>query len=294
MLFFIHFFIKIIQDFIIVPINYIVNYCLSSESVNNSSYFDDNCSNNTSSFLVCVHHYVPRGIKYKKLLGNRVFDLGVDVVLKLSKYKNFKVYCYLLSCSKDNLAFYNSMYPNVTFILQKSNKYDFFSYLDFSNNDIYSNYDSVSYFNDNVDLNSDVVSFIIKSSQVVKNDNNNLSLIGLGYNTRLTQSIFKNAFSPHIQTFGFTVETSIFKKFSLKWYKILKNSYTLPLFKAAVCRLLEQGISKFVLGKGYSIAVLKAHEMHCYRRRFFYLDLLCDWSLPRDDSRLHELYPFRF
>lgn len=287
MLFYFRFFFILLKDVVIVPLSCLFNFF----SFDNKSTYSQEVSRDNEEHLICVHHYVPRGVRFKKDIGGREFDLGVDVVFSLANINRFRVYCYLLGVSDAQLEEYKANYPRVFFFKQEINKFDFYSYFNFTKLPVYSEYSSVSFFNDNVDLKSDLESFVKQSSTLISNS---IGIVGIGYNSNMTQSVFKTAFSPHIQTFGFTVSSSIFSLFAQKWYAALDSAYESTLFKAGVCRLLEQGISKYVLSKGLGMGIIKNKRVYVYKRRFRYFDLSNDWTLPRKDSRLFEKCPFRF
>lgn len=247
--------------------------------------------NTNIGYLVCAHHFVPRGETFIKEIGGQSFELGIRPVLELSYDDDVLVYCFLQNGSVEDFKRFEIKYPKVVFQISNTNKYDFYNYFLFIRNKISEEYSSVTFFNDNVDLNSNLLAFVRKSSLLL---NENIKIVGLGYNTHLTQSIFKKHFSPHVQTYGFTVCRHTFYAFSKKWFDKLDKAYLFPFYKILVCRMLEQGISKYILSAGNTISILKESCFYQYSRSNIYFDFYKDWPLKFGDSRYKSNNPFRF
>ena len=108
------------------------------------------------------------------------------------------------------------------------------------------------------------------------------------------ENFFKKSFSPHVQTYGFFISKSIFDEFvkEFNWYLTSKDLDF--LLKSALCRLLEQGLSKFALHRNYGLGFIQRNRLIKYRRRLKFLDLKGDWTGVVGDYRYSCPSPFLF
>ena len=157
-----------------------------------------------------------------------------------------------------------NQYPQIAFIGTNQDKFDFYSYLK-STELLLGNFRLYFFVNDNLDLSSSFNSFLARA--LLRLNIRKTAIVGVGYNTYLTQSIFRRAFSPHIQTYGFLIKKEIFEAFvqDNRWY--LKSRDVNFQKKQSICRILEQGLSHFILRRGYSIHFCGSDYDFSYQRR---------------------------
>jgi len=289
MLFYVIGFTLLIFDLLYRPLNSLISILRKKPTLNK----DILNSESDDKHIVCIHHYVPLGLSYTKHIGGKDYVVGAQCILELSHLSNFDVFCVLLNPKGQNIDEYYQRYPAVKFIVSQENKYDFDSYFKLTNLMANKPIKTISFFNDNVDVSSEVESFVIKANSII-NSNKSIGIVGLGSNTVLTQSLFKKSFSPHVQTYGFTIQLELMIAFTSFWQPILKKAWVGKFFKILVCRLLEQGLSKFILSSGYSLGFLRNGELKSYTRRYRCLDSEVDWPLGKGDYRITASSPFRF
>jgi hypothetical protein len=147
-------------------------------------------------------------------------------------------------------------------------------------------------FNDNVDYQSNIIGFVKSAKCSVVSSR--IGMVGVGSSTFLTQSFFKKSFSPHIQTYGFFIKKSIFDNFTVDFKWFITSIEPKFLLKPAICRLLEQGLSKSVLLENHSLGFIQKNQLTKYRRRLKYLDLEKDWTSIAGDYRNSCPSPFLF
>jgi len=289
MLFYIIGFTLLIFDLLFRPLNSVISI-LRSKTILNKVVLD---SKSDEKHTVCIHHYVPLGLNYTKHIGGKDYVVGAQSILELSHLSSFDVFCVLLNPKGQNIDEYYQRYPAVKFIISQENRYDFDSYFKLTKLMANRPLRAISFFNDNVAVNSDVAAFVVKTNLII-NLNRSIGMVGLGSNTVLTQSLFKKSFSPHVQTYGFTVQLELMIAFTSFWQPILKKAWIGKFFKIFVCRLLEQGLSKFILSSGHSLGFLRNGELKCYTRKYRCFDSEVDWPLGKGDYRITENSPFRF
>lgn len=248
------------------------------------SMLDDVC--------VVLHHYAPRGLSFFKSAGGRKYLVGIGIVLEQLKDTKLSVNCFVAEATDDYLLELKRNFKEVNFIPSKGKKYDFFSYIQASSLIDSFNCKYYCMFNDNIDHQSNVIEFMKSAKRSV--NNSRLGMIGVGSNTFLTQSFFKRSFSPHIQSYGFFIKKNIFDKFASDFNWFLSSLEFQFLLKSSLCRLLEQGLSKYVLKRNHGLGFIQKQQLTTYRRRLKYLDLKKDWNNITGDYRNNCSSPFLF
>lgn len=282
----------VIADLLRCPLQWAVDFFIRKESEKENSVrqkFDDCMLNDV---CVVLHHYAPRGLSFWKTTGGTDYLVGVGVVLTQLKDAGLSVHCFVADASEDYLLELRHRFSEINFITTEGRKFDFFSYIQAPSLIDASDYKYYCMFNDNVDYQSNIVAFMKSAKRSMLSSS--IGMIGVGSNTFLTQSFFKRSFSPHIQTYGFFIKKSIFDEFAaeLKWF--LTSIDCNVLLKIGVCRLLEQGLSKFVLLRNYGLGFIQKSRLITYRRRLKYLDLKKDWTSISGDYRNKCPSPFLF
>ena len=241
---------------------------------------------------IVLHHYAPRGLSFWKTAADGDHFVGIGTVLKQLNDTGLIVTCFVADAAEGYIQELRRRFGGVIFWPSVGRKYDFYSYL---KTPYLEETDSCKYycmFNDNVDCQSNIIEFM-QSAKLSMADSR-LGMVGVGSNTYLTQSLFKKSFSPHVQTYGFFIRKNIFDEFvkEFNWYLTSKDLDI--LLKSAVCRLLEQGLSKFALHSNYGLGFIQGNRLIKYRRRLKFLDLKGDWAGVVGDFRNSCPSPFLF
>ena len=289
------FFVLLIYDLIFFPLQYAINFFYQNNN-EDSKYIINGSGTHVNPEEVCIiiHHYALRGLRSRKIIGNKKYLLGLENILTQAELLKIKCHIYVAD-SEDNYFFHlESRFPSLKFLRTNSSCYDFGSYVQAAKKEMKSKESKIKYYcmmNDNIDLNSDLKKFLSYSVCSFSNIPD-LSLVGVGTNTEVRQSLFQAAFHPHIQTYCFIVRKNIFDNFckendinEIKKIKILR--------KQIICRFLEQGLSSFILRKGNSFGIFKDKEIILYNRTMKFIDLKKDWLMERGDSRIKADNPFR-
>lgn len=289
---FIKFLVTLICDFFRCPLQVILNRWHSlmepKELITpNSSIKNDLLSD----VLVVVHHFAPNGIKYQKKCLNRTHEVGVGIIFQQLNGLDIEVRCCVADSDDTYFESLKLQFPNIKFHKTNGEKYDFPSYF-YGARFCNESHKYYCMFNDNVDVKSDIVGFIKAAKSSI--DNINLGMVGVGSNTLLIQSIFRESFSPHIQTYGFLVEKQLFEEFSAR-YEWYQHSWEPKFFrKQGLCRLLEQGLSKYILSKELGLGFIQMGKLITYTRRSKWFDLHKDWIGIYGDWRGVAESPFLF
>lgn len=282
----------LIADLLRCPLQWTVNF-VGRKGQKKENFvpqnFDDCVLNDV---CVVLHHHAPRGLSFWKSAGGADYLVGVGVVLEQLKDTGLSVNCFVADASEDYLLELRNRFSEINFIATAGNKYDFLSYLKAPK--LADTYKCKYYcmFNDNVDSQSNIVEFMKSAKRSVVSSS--IGMIGVGSNTFLTQSFFKRSFSPHIQTYGFFIKKSIFDKFGADFRWFLTSKESKLLLKSALCRLLEQGLSKSVLLGNHGLGFIQKNHLITYRRRLRHLDLEKDWTSIAGDYRNSCPSPFLF
>lgn len=282
----------VIADLLRCPLQWTVNFFGRKEPEKENSVrqnFDDCVLNDV---CVVLHHHAPRGLSFWKSAGGADYLVGVGVVLEQLKDTGLSVNCFVADASEDYLLELRHRFSEINFIATAGNKYDFVSYLKAPNLVDTSNCKYYCMFNDNVDYQSNIVEFMKSAKRSVVSSS--IGMVGVGSNTFLTQSFFKKSFSPHIQTYGFFIKKTIFDKFAAEFKWFITSIEPEVLLKSALCRLLEQGLSKSVLLGNHGLGFIQKKRLTTYRRRLKYLDLEKDWVSTAGDYRNICPSPFLF
>jgi hypothetical protein len=284
--------IHILGDLFRCPLQWAVNLVCSSAPKQEGSILKNLDSCVLNDICIVLHHYAPRGLSFSKSAGGADYFVGVGVVLDQLKDQGLSVNCFVADATEDYLLKLKHRFPKFNFIATEGKKYDFFSYLKAPDIAASNDYKYYCMLNDNVDYKSNIIEFM--KSAKCSMANSRIGMVGVGSNTFLTQSFFKKSFSPHIQTYGFFIKKNIFDKFATDFKWFLTSLESKMLLKSAICRLLEQGLSKSVLIESYSLGFIQKNRLTTYRRRLKYLDIEKDWNSTTDDYRNSCASPFLF
>ncbi len=245
------------------------------------------------SLGIVIHHYAPYGMSFKKKMSCNVYDVGLGHLLGQVNQCAYPSICYVADGSESYIQSLSRQFERIRFVPITGKYFDFLSYFSgasFFQKKLQPNY--IAFFNDNIQENSDLESFIDFSVSALEN-NKKCALVGRGSNTYLTQSLFKKSFSPHVQTFAWVTRSSFFYEFSKTRSAWLGSAFPNFFLKQLVCRLLEQGYSQWLLSRGNSIIVKQEDIIVNYYRRSRWFDTSVDWLGIHGDSRFKEKNPFQ-
>ncbi|RDC54248.1 hypothetical protein DU508_22435 [Pedobacter chinensis] len=118
----------------------------------------------------------------------------------------------------------------------------------------------------------------------------NIGLIGVSYSTKIYQSLIKNNFNPHLQSFFLLTTTSVLKEL------LAINNGLFPgeneSYKASIIRFGEIKLSKLVQSLGYDIAfVSEDGNLNLFPKKNWLFNGYQKWKLPHGDYRLWNVHP---
>lgn len=187
-----------------------------------------------------IHHFDRRGFRFKKILGEQSYDLGLE------NLRSNLILRRKIDSIKENSNSSGALFDFGTY-LQDPLETDFGIFL-----------------NDNIALDFDFRSWYVLSEALIRKYD--VGLMGLGTNTFLTQSLFFKKFHrPHVQTYLFSVRKDAWENFRKKMNWLLKSA-RLPRFygKRALCRFFEQGLTSHIIKEGKRIAIIRNKTVHIF------------------------------
>lgn len=245
------------------------------------------------SIGIVVHHFAPYGRAFVKTLGGREYSVGINNLLPQVNMSGVRAICYVAGAQdKSYIEILKNEYSNIKFEQVSGERYDFESYFKGAGYFQTQGVKFLAFFNDNVEEGSNFLEFIRYSLAVLSN-NKKCALLGIGTNTYLTQSLFKKSFSPHIQTYAWVTRAECFMEFAVKRLKWLETSWDKPMLKQLICRLFEQGYSRWLLYRGYLFVVKNGNSSFGYRRTLKWFDFISHWNGYLGDSRHLKAHPFQ-
>ena len=282
----------VIFDFIRCPLQWLFSFGRTIKIAETLELKSNKIEFEYNEVGIVIHHFSPYGLSFSKQIGNQKFEVGVDSILKEAEQSPFSVFCYVADSTESYFKELQASYPNVNFIRTKGERFDFNSYFESTNLDSYSDFEYIAFFNDNVQEGSNLTRFLLDGVKAMK-QNPQYAIAGIGTNTNLTQSVFRRSFSPHIQTYAWLTKAKEFKKFAKRRQIWLKKSYSKPLLKQLICRLFEQGYSKWLLLRGFGLLVIRDKKVFSYIRQNRFFDRRNAWPLDLGDSREVVTNPFK-
>ncbi|MEN9918134.1 MAG: hypothetical protein RL662_570 [Bacteroidota bacterium] len=241
-----------------------------------------------SKLYVCIHEWGGYTLKRNKEIKNiRPFNCGlfyqlerfnkhkqkynIDLTVTLSDSHLCKEYDYITShCDRlicvDNLGFdfsgYSSFFDKIK---NKENAYIILS---------------------NSSVNEDIVDFI-DGYLFYLNRNPDVGLLGISYSSSMQQTLIRNNFKPHIQSFFILTTIDVLKEIALK------NNGNFPGkgidHKLLLIREGEIKLSTLALNLGYSLAVvLESGKVFKFNKTNKTQNCYSQWSnVPRGDMRVY-------
>ena len=219
-------------------------------------------------------------IRQKKLKNSKSFFCGLNGYLsKIKEYSGEKSLHSVITMSNVEL------YPNKDYLAKSVDKF-----IEVKNNGMdFSGYSAMY----NYVKNKPNAFIIISNSSVnlanidfidsyisYMNDNPDVGIIGISYNTRCNQSLIRNKFRPHIQSFFYFTTISVLDEIVAVNNGIFPGS--LALDKRLIIRDGEIKISELAMFLGYKLAIV------CENGSVFTFDSNAsykNWSIPHGDMR---------
>lgn len=208
---------------------------------------------------ICVHHYSKRNLRFDKVIHGNKFELGLEGICAQSSISRF------INKSSEDIS--------------KEYLFDFYTYLCEELRE-----DVGVFMNDNVSLDFNLKAWETLSLYLIKSLD--VGLVGIGCNSFLTQSLFfPRQHAPHVQTYLFSIDRKIWNKFRLKmlWYRKVA---ALPssIGKQLVCRILEQGVTRYCLRDSRRIALVRENNVYIFSAEAWNSRSV-SWPLEKGDYR---------
>jgi len=113
----------------------------------------------------------------------------------------------------------------------------------------------------------------------------NLGLLGISYSTKVYQTLIRNNFTPHVQSFFLVARSSALAKL------LSTNNNEFPgefeINKLALIRFGEARITSKIQKLGYDVGVVEPDgKLHFIPKRVFFNNGYNSWKLPHGDRRL--------
>ncbi|MBC8986173.1 hypothetical protein H9X96_10350 [Pedobacter sp. N36a] len=143
----------------------------------------------------------------------------------------------------------------------------------------------------NTSVDSMVVPFIDQYVNIFKSDPS-LGLLGISYSTKIYQTLIKNNFRPHLQSFFLVSRSSVLKEL------VKSNGGSLPGseedYKLSIIRFGEVQITEQIQKLGFKVAVItEDKELYTLPDSGPFYNGFFNWKLPFNDYRLSVTHPNR-
>ena len=189
-----------------------------------------------------------------------------------------------------------SMHENLEYIKSNSDNVDFVSNdgMDFSGYSFF--YEKIkNYKNAYVILSNSSVSNICDSFLqdyiTFMENNKNVGLLGVSYCSKMIQTLIRNNFTPHLQSFFYLTTIDVLKEIVSENKKFPGNGIK---HKLLLIREGEIGVSEIAKSIGYQLAVVtEKNGVRCFGENGFWDNGRNRWNLENGDFRLHTNFPNR-
>jgi hypothetical protein len=234
---------------------------------------------------ICIHEwggYLP--IRRKKVRTVREFECGLHYQLKrFEDYQGNIPLNITVTVSEASLHNYDKslIKDRFNFVEVSNRGFDFSGYAYFTKNLLEKKNSYVILMNSSV--NSTQTDFIDSYVNYLEN-NLDVGLLGVSYCTKMHQSLIRNRFCPHVQSFFLMTTSDILREV------IEKNAGLFPGegidHKLLLIRKGEIGLSEIILKLGYSLAmVLKDGNVFKFRKMKTFENGYYRWKVPHGEYR---------
>ncbi|PBJ13867.1 hypothetical protein [Flavobacterium sp. ACN6] len=282
------FYLDLLFEIILSPISYMNNFLKwhFGNIENKEVLTKKRKSVNQNKVSVCIHEWGGyEGKRLKKIKNIPEFECGLDY--QLERFQNYSgQYDLNLSITISELNLFKSKINNVEMIEVPNEGMDFSGYEAFFNKIKSEENQYVILTNSSV--NKYQVNFIDDYISFFK-ENSSIGMMGISFNSKMYQSLIKNNFNPHLQSFFLLTTTQVLKEvvdFN-NGFPGKGIDYKLELIKKGEIKL-----SKIVLDMGYTLAcVLENGKPFLFDKSHFIDNGRNSWKNFYGDYRLHTRKP---
>jgi len=235
---------------------------------------------------VCIHEWGGyKGKRFKKIKNINEFECGLDY--QLLRFKNYKgKYDLDLTLTISDFHLFTSNIENVKTIEVPNVGMDFSGYEVFF--DSIKNNENQYVLLTNSSVNRKQVDFIDDYLDFFK-ANESVGMMGISFNSKMYQSLIRNNFNPHLQSFFLLTTTEVLKE-------IVKKNKTFPGKgidnKLALIKNGEIKLSRIVLELGYKlVCILEDGTPHFFDKSSFADNGRNSWNSFFGDYRLNLKHP---
>ena len=216
---------------------------------------------------------------------------------RLSQYQGKYHIKKILTISDYTKEYYESLkkesfYDDKTQVYAVDNSaMDFSGYAHVVENILVEEKDDKVVFLTNSSVEAEMVAFLDNHIELFKSQPE-LGLLGISYSTKIYQTLIKNNFRPHLQSFFLVSKVSVLKEM------IELNGGRFPgakeHYKLSIIRFGEVKITELIQKLGYKVAVItEDEELHTLPDHGLFFNGYANWELPLNDYRLSANHPNR-
>lgn len=237
--------------------------------------------------LICIHEWAGYESKRTKKIGNAINEFECGLAYQLSRFSSYKgKYKLHVTLTISEREKYNYQLPENINLIDVSNKgYDFAGYAEYYRRNIENSTNNRYVILTNTSVEKTIQPFLDDFIKIFKKDES-IGLLGISYNTKIFQTIIRNNFNPHIESFFIMTTSDILKQV------VKKNRDRFPgdgiTHKLLLIRKGEVKLSSIVLELGYKLAViLDDGNLYTFGKRNKFDNGYATWRLPHGDYRAH-------
>lgn len=277
-------------ELLLLPILYIKEYVLKklSNYLNKSTFNYSQLRKrdkvtDISLLNVCVHEWGGYEMKRSKTIRGRQFDCGLEYqLMRLRNYKGNVKLKNTITISDYNLFKYKTELSDFNVVPVENLAMDFSGYSKFI--DLLP-LDNQYVLLMNSSISAPQVDFIDDYLNYFK-ENQELGMLGISFSSKSYQTLIRNNFQPHIQSFFILTTKQVLTEV------IDLNGGFLPgsrsNYKLSIIKFGELKLSKLVLKLGYRIAVIKEDGIpFVFYKNKWYDNGYGRWTNPEGDCRLY-------
>jgi len=241
--------------------------------------------------VVGIHDWAGYGLKRKKTVNDIEFDCGLDCQLqRIANYKGSRKLDLSLTISDYDEVKYGSKYQGLNFTPVSNIGMDFqgYAYTIFDN----INEDNCYILLMNSSVDAAQVNFLDEYINFLE-QNPQVGLLGISYSAKMYQTIIRNNFTPHVQSFFLLSTLSVFKEV------IAYNGGKFPgrniEHKRLLIRFGEIALSHIISKLGYNLAIItEQNKPYIFpKTKGWFNTARSQWTLPLGEYRFHVKHPNR-
>ncbi len=238
---------------------------------------------NSNKLMIVIHDWAGYNLKrFKKFKNNKQIECGLEYqIARLDQYKGKKDVQQLVTISGAD-KFNTGKYGNLKIHEVPDAGLDFSGYSyavkNLSDENAYLLLMNTSVERSEVNFIDDYISFM--------EDNPHVGLLGISYSTKVYQSLIRNNFAPHIQSFFLLSTMAVFKQIESYAGSFPGEGIS---YKRLLIREGEVKISQIVKKLGYALAIIdESGKPYIFPEKGSFSDTpYKKWTLPMGDYRYH-------